>query len=110
MFKTTDVTLFERHKIGVDELGADVFYEKPTRVSGVLITPVAADAVVSDLQIYGRHAAYELCIPKGDTHNWDGCRVQFYDHLWRVYTPPITWIEGNVPLLWNTKVRVERYE
>ena len=51
----------------------------------------------------------ETCLPKGDTHRWDDCRVDFFGQSWRVYTPPREYIEAQLPLDWNRKVRVERY-
>lgn len=104
------VTLYERTQTGVDAFGAPVYTETPTTVENVLVTPTSAEAVVNDLQLYGHRAAYELCIPKGDAHNWTGCRVDFFDQSWRVYTPVEEWIEAMVPLDWNKKVRVERYD
>ena len=47
---------------------------------------VNKDAIVNDLQLYGHRGAYELCIPKGDAHDWTGCRVDFFGQSWRGYT------------------------
>ena len=111
LIKGIPVTLYLKRDTGqVDGFGDAIFEEAPITVSNVLVQPVAAEAITSDLQLYSRRAEYELCIPKGDTHDWTNCRVDFFGHSWRVYTPPEQWIEAMVPLDWNKKVRVERYD
>lgn len=109
LIKGIPVILHERTKTGEDLFGAAEYAENPVTVENVLVTPVAADDVVQDLQLYGKRAAYELCLPKGDSHRWEDCRVEFFGQSWRVYTPVQEYIEAQLPLDWNRKVRVERY-
>ena len=110
MIKTVTVTLYERTLTSdTDDFGAPVYTETPVSVPGVLVTPVSAEDVVSDLQLYGKRAEYELCIPKGDAHSWEGCRISFFGKEFRAFTPVVEYIEANVPLRWNRKVKVERY-
>lgn len=110
LIKGITITLYERIQTGADAFGAPVYGETPVEVKNVLVAPVAADDVVNDLQLYGKRAEYELCIPKGDAHVWEGCRVDFFGQKWRVFAPPVEYIETLVPLDWNRKVKVERYE
>ncbi|WP_418972365.1 hypothetical protein [Allofournierella sp.] len=110
LIKGITVTLYERTKTGADAFGAPVYTEIPVQVENVLVTPTAAADVVNDLRLYGKRAEYELCLPKGDAHIWDGCRVDFFGQSWRVFAPPVKYIEAMVPLDWNRKVKVERYE
>lgn len=110
LIRGIDVTLFERTKTGEDAFHAPVYEETPVTVENVLVTPVAAEAVTADLQLYGKRAVYELCLPKGDAHNWAaGSRVDFFGGSWRVFGPVTGYIEANLPLGWNRKVKVERY-
>ena len=52
-----------------------------------------------------------MAIPKGDTHDWSaGKKVSFFGHDWRIIQMPEEGIEWLIPLAWNKKVRVERYE
>ena len=104
------MTLYQRTKSGKDGFLAPTYTETPVQVPNVLVTPATMDDVVSSLQLFGRRMAYELCIPKGDTHSWENCRVDFFGESFRVYTPVEEYIEANVPLKWNRKVRVERFE
>lgn len=104
------VTLYERTQSGTDAFNAPIYSETPVTVENVLVSPVSAEAVVGELQLYGKRAVYELCLPKGDAHDWEDCRVDFFGQSWRVYTPVEEWIEAMVPLDWNKKVRVERYD
>lgn len=110
MIKGITVTLYERTQTGVDELNAPVYTETPVDVANVLVTPSSAEDVINDMQLYGRRSEYELSIPKGDTHEWNGNRVDFFGQSFRVFTPARVWIEDNVPLAWNKKYKVERYE
>ena len=111
MIRGVDVTLYERTPGSTaDEFGAAVFTETAVTVHNVLISPAAQEDIVNDLQLFGSRAVYELCIPKGDTHDWCDCRVSFFGSDFHVYGPVVEYIEANVPLKWNRKVRVERYE
>lgn len=103
------VTLYERTQTGVDAFNAPVYTETPTNVENVLVTPTSAEAIISDLQLYGKRSVYELYLPKGDAHTWDECRVDFFGQSFRVFGPVQEYIESMVPLDWNRKVRVERY-
>lgn len=103
------VTLYQRTVIGKDPFGAPVYREEPVQVENVLVAPVSADAVVNELQLTGKRAEYELCLPKGDAHRWEDCRVDFFGRSWRVFGPPQQWQEELIPLDWNKKVKVECY-
>lgn len=108
MIKGITVTLYERTQTGVDEFGVAEYSETPVEVDGVLVAPTADDAIVTDLQLYGKKSVYELHIPKGDTHDWTDARVSFFGETFRTFGTTVQWINGNVPLKWNTKVKVER--
>ena len=51
MIRGISVTLYERTQTGTDAFSAPVFRESPVEVKNVLVTPVAAEAVVQDLQL-----------------------------------------------------------
>lgn len=109
MLKGITVLLYERTRTGVDAFNRPVYEEIPTPVENVLVTPASSEAVVSDLQLLGKKLEYVLCIPKGDTHNWEDVTVEFGGSRYRTYGFPEEWIESMVPLAWNRKVKVERY-
>lgn len=110
MIRGADVLLYVRTKDGEDEFHAPVWRETPVMVHNVLIGEPDTDAVVSDLQLCGRRLAYVLAIPKGDTHDWDGVTVEFFGRKWRTYGGVTEGIEELLPLAWNKKVKVKRYE
>lgn len=116
VIKGITVTLYERkpqmtnNVQDVDEFGVPIFTETPVSVPGVLVTPVTNDAIVTDLQLYGKRSAYELCIPKGDAHDWRDARVEFFGHMFHIFATENEWIPANVPLKWNKKVKVELIE
>lgn len=108
--KGIPVILYERAGAGEDAFHEPLYTETPVTVGNVLVTPADAAAVVTELQLTGRHLAYELCIPKGDSHHWENCTVEFFGQKFRVYGGTQQYIDSLVPLDWNKKVKVERYE
>ncbi len=104
------VTLYEKVKIGEDELDRPIYDEIPVQVDNVLVAPVTAEDRPSDLDLNGARAEYQLGIPKGDSHKWFDNRVSFFGEDWHVIAPPTKGIDELIPLDWNAKVLVERYE
>ena len=104
------ITLYERTETGRDEANEPVYTETPTFVSDVLVAPASESPVIDSDRLKGRTAVYTLGIPKGDTHEWEGRRVQFFGETWQVIGEPTEGIEHLIPLAWNKKVRVERIE
>lgn len=107
--KGITVRLYEMVQTGIDTFGAPIYTETPVEVGNVLVCPVSTDDIVADIQLYGKHAVYELCIPKGDDHAWEDRTVEFFNKKWRTFGFPKEYINEMVPLDWNRKVRVERY-
>lgn len=110
MLKGISVTLYEKTKTGSDGFNAPIYEEKPVTVENVLVGEPSGQEIVNDLQFYGKKAVYTLAIPKGDTHNWENCRVDFFGQSWRTFGKPTQGIEDMIPLQWNKKVKVESYE
>lgn len=102
------IKLYTRTQTGTDAFNAPVYEETPVEVKNVLVCPVSTEDVISAQQLYGKRAVYELCIPKGDTNNWENRTVEFYGQKWRTFGIPLEWIEALVPGTWNRKVKVER--
>ncbi len=109
LIKGITVTLYEKATASEDDFGAEISAEKPVRVENVLVTPVDASDIAADLQLYGKRAEYELCIPKEDAHIWEDSVVEFFGKKWRTFGFCREWIEHHIPLDWNKKIRVERY-
>ena len=109
--KGITITLYDRTKTDVDELNNPIYSETPVSVSNVLVAPVSSTEVLDTYNLTGRKAVYQLAIPKGDTHDWTaGKKVRFFGEDWRIIELPEEGIEALIPLQWNKKVRVERYE
>lgn len=108
--KTITVTLYEKTAIGEDAFHKTIWGETPVNVSGVLFAPSSAQEILDSTNLYGKKAVYTLAIPKGDTHVWEDRRVRFLDQDWHVFGIPLEGIDENIPLAWNKKVTVERYE
>lgn len=103
------VTLYERVQTDTDEFNAPIYTEKAVLVQNVLPCPVSTQDIVEGLQLYGKRAEYELCIPKGDSHCWEDRTVEFFGQKWRTFGIVLEWLEDLTPGPWNRKVKVERY-
>lgn len=105
------VVLFDRTQTGADALNAPIYTETPTPVSNVLVAPLSDNEVIETFNLTGRKAIYQLGIPKGDAHEWTaGKRVNFFGKDYRIIGEPTEGIDKLIPLSWNKKVKVERYE
>lgn len=104
------VTLVAKVETGQDPFGNPISEEVEVLVDNVLVSPTSSENVVNELNLTGRKAVYTLAIPKGDTHDWENKEVRFFDQRWRTFGVPLEGIEDLIPLDWNKKVMVERYE
>jgi hypothetical protein len=110
MIKGITVTLINKKEIGRDPFGAPIFEDVEIPVHNVLVAPVSSDDAVNRLDLTGRKAVYTLAIPKGDANVWENQEVRFFGERWRVFGIPTEGIEELIPLNWNKKVMVEKYE
>lgn len=109
--KGITVTLYDRAQSGTDQLNHPIYTETAVSVDNVLVAPVGSSEVLEVYNLTGRRAEFQLAIPKGDTNDWSaGKKVSFFGHDWRIIDIPEEGIESLIPLSWNKKVRVERYE
>lgn len=104
------ITLYERTQTGTDGFNKPVYQDIPITVENVLVGEPSSEDVINELNLSGHRLAYTLAVPKGDTHEWTHCRVDFFGQSFRVFAPPTQGIEELIPLAWNKKVKVERYE
>lgn len=110
MIKGITVTLYEKTQTGVDDFGAPIYEETAVGVQNVLVGEPNGEDIISTDQLEGKKWVYTLAIPKGDTHDWRDKRVDFFGQSFKTFGAPTQGIEANIPLKWNTKVKVERYE
>lgn len=110
LIKGITVTLYAKTQTGEDDFGAPIYTETPITVDNVLVCPISTGANADTLDKDGARAEYELCIPKGDAHQWERCRVDFMGKSWRTFGFAQEWLDYAVPLAWNKKIKVERYE
>ncbi len=111
MIKGITVSIIPQMKGEKDPFGRGIITDgNLIEVKNVLVAPTSADEKLDALNLYGKHAVYTLAIPKGDDHDWIDQKVEFFGKIWRTFGIPLEGIEGNIPLNWNKKVTVERYE
>ena len=110
MIRGISVKLYERTYGTADAFNHPTFSEREVTVDNVLVAPATSQEILDTTNLYGKKAVYTMAIPKGDTHNWEDCRVSFFGQDWHVFGVPLEGIECDIPLAWNKKVTVERYE
>ena len=98
------ITLIEKIESGKDAFDHTVYSEKRVKVENVLVAPAQT------LNLTGKKAVYNIAIPKGDKHNWKDNIVEFFGEKWQIIGFPQRGIEENIPLDWNQKWMVARYE
>ena len=108
--KGIPIILIDKIKTGSDPFGNPLYKDTEIEVENVLISPTSSDDVVNQQSLTGRKAVYTLAIPKGDTHDWENKEVRFFGKHWKTFGIPLEGIEHLIPLDWNKKVMVERYE
>lgn len=108
--KGIQIILVDKIQTGSDPFGKPIYNDAEIPVENVLVSPTSSDDVVNQQNLTGRKAVYTLAIPKGDMHNWENKEVKFFNQRWRTFGIPLEGIEDLIPLDWNKKVMVERYE
>lgn len=110
MIEGITVILYDKIQTKTDPFGAPIYEETEIPVSNVLVSPTTSDDIVNTMNLTGRKAVYTLAIPKGDNHNWENKKVRFFGEDWQTFGIPLEGMEHLIPLDWNKKVMVERYE
>lgn len=108
--KGITVTLIDKVMDGRDDFGHPIYRDQEVSVDNVLVAPSSADDITNQLNLTGKKAVYTLGIPKGDSHVWENREVVFFGQKWRTVGLPMEGIDHLIPLDWNKKVMVERYE
>lgn len=102
------VTLEEKTQTSTNSFNEPIYTITNVDVDNVLIEPLSTKDIISDTNLEGKKEEVRLCIPKGDTHHWENTRVHFFGHTWATYGYTEQWIEENVPLSWNKKIKAKR--
>ena len=110
LIKGISVVLIEQTEIGVDPFNHSIYEDAKIVVDNVLVSPSTSTDIVNSQDLYGKKAVYTLAIPKSDTHDWENKRIVFFNQEWHSFGFVTQGIEDNIPLEWNKKVMVERYE
>ena len=104
------VKLSVRTQKGIDDFNRPIYETSQVVVENVLVGEPSAEDVVNELNLSGKRIAYVLAIPKGDTHIWENTEVEFWGMTFKTVGIPTQGNDDNIPLKWNKKVKVERYE
>lgn len=110
MIRGITIQLYEKTESGKDAFNRPIYTETITDVDNVLVGEPSTEDIVDTFNLTGKRLAYTLAIPKGDTHIWTDRKVGFFGEVFQTIGNPTQGIEANIPLSWNKKVKVERYE
>lgn len=110
LIKGIEVVLIDKAENGVDEFNHPIFVDKEIVVKNVIVAPVKTEDVTNVVNLTGKKAEYQLGIPKGDKNTWENREVVFFGRKWRTIGIPQEGIEPMIPLSWNRKIMVEKYE
>lgn len=110
MIKGVTVNLITLEETGRDALNAPIYSEVSTPIDNVLIAPASSQEVLESLELHNKKVVYTLGIPKTDTHDWTNQKVEFWGERYEVIGYPTRGIDDLIPLDWNMKVQVARYE
>lgn len=108
--KGIPVKLSVKTQTGIDGFNRPTYEVFQEVVENVLVGEPSAEDVVNEINLSGKRIAYVLAIPKGDTHIWENTEVEFWGMTFQTVGIPTQGIDDNIPLKWNKKVKVERYE
>lgn len=107
------VTLEKRTQTGTDPFGQPVYSATTVDVNDVLVGEPSTEDITNTLAMYGKQVVYTLAIPKGDTNDWVDTYVSLPEPMGGKYHTigvPTAGIEENIPLRWNKKVHLEKFE
>lgn len=111
--KGNTVTLVTYTENGEDDFGHAIRVATTVEVPNVLIEPASNDAIVSEMELYGKRIAYVLHIPKSDSNNWKDAEVILpapWNVTLKTYGDALVYAPHLAPLAWNKKVKAELYE
>lgn len=104
------ITLIDKQVVATDPFGSPVVKDVEITIDNVIVSPATTDDVTSQMSVTGKRISYTLGIPKGDNNDWENKEVRFFGKRWKTVGIPLEGIEELIPLEWNKKVMVERYE
>ena len=104
------ITLIDKQVVSTDPFGSPVVKDVEITIDNVIVAPATTEDVTSQMSVTGKKISYTLGIPKGDTNDWENKEVRFFGKRWKTVGIPLEGIESMIPLEWNKKVMVERYE
>lgn len=104
------IELAVKVQTGTDSFNRPVYDTEWVTVDNVLIGQPSTEEITDELNLSGKRLDYLLGIPKGDTHDWEDTQVRFWGQVYETIGAPTQGIESMIPLSWNKKVKVMRYE
>ena len=88
----------------------EIYKEIEEIVNNVLYGEPSSEDIINTNELYGKKVSYVLAIPKGDTHSWENKKVKFNNEIYMTIGKATEGIEDMIPLCWNKKVKVEKYD
>ncbi len=109
MIKGETVKLIDLIEKGRDSFNAPIYEEKEIEVNDVLVGNPSTEDIVNNFILSGKRISFVLVLQNDDTHDWEDKEVIIRGERYRTFAEPLTQTAENVPLKWNTQVKVEKY-
>jgi hypothetical protein len=111
MIKGITITLWTKTETGRDVFNHPIEELTSETISDVLVAPASTEDLPANIDLETAKSLYTMALPKGDAHDWHAVdHVEFLGHSWKIIGYELEGIEDNIPLRWNRKVTVARYE
>lgn len=112
--KGIPVTLIKKIPKGKNPFGEEISETKRIVVNNVLVGQPTSEELKNSLDLYGKKISYILGIPKFDNNDWENTKVEIMLNGRVIKCKTVGFaeegIEDLIPLEWNKKIKVERYE
>ena len=107
------VSLEVKTQSGTDPFGKPLYKTTEKDIDDVLGGEPSTEDITNTMAMYGKRIAYTLAIPKGNEDSWEDTIVILpapFSGRYHTIGAPTAGIEANIPLRWNKKVHLERFE
>lgn len=104
------ITLIDKQVVSKDPFGNSVKKDVEITIDNVIVAPATTEDITNQMSLTGKKISYTIGIPKRDNNDWEDKEVRFFGKRWKTVGIPLEGIEDLIPLEWNKKVMVERYE
>ena len=106
----TTIQIKTRTQTGVDAFNRPTYTDAWEDVAGCVVGSPSSEDVENELNLSGKRIAYEIFLPNGDTHTWNGTSVMIGSREYRVIGDARESFVSFPHIPCNKLISVEAYE